>query len=132
MNAMVFQNLEARRHKLGMSKAAIAKRARVSRPTVERILLGKETNPRLGNIEAIAAALGVTIRLGATTDVQETQDAHEFRKARAQAKAKRLVRLVQGNMSLEAQGVDSKTLEQMVEQTACELMAGPPKRLWDD
>lgn len=127
-----FAQLESRRHLLGMSKAGIAKRTGVSLPTVNRILGGKEPSPTLGNLQAIAAALGVIVRIGAIVDVQELQDVHEFRKARALSKAKHLVGLVQGTMALESQAVDSKTLEQMVEQTVCELLAGPSSRLWND
>jgi len=41
---------------------------------------------------AIAAALGVTVRLGAMSGVEEVQSVFEFRKAQALAKAKRIVR----------------------------------------
>jgi len=35
-------------------------------------------------------------------------------------------------MALEAQAVDAKAIDQMVEQTVCELLSGRPRRLWND
>jgi transcriptional regulator with XRE-family HTH domain len=124
--------LEFRRHRLGMSKSAVAKRARVAPATVERILAGREESPRISNLGAIAAALGVQVNLGATTSVTELQSAHEFRRAQAVKKASRIVGLVQGTMGLESQAVEQGTLNDMLEQTVSELLAGPPRRLWDD
>jgi transcriptional regulator with XRE-family HTH domain len=118
--------LEFRRHQLRMSKRAVAKRSGVAPATVERILSGKEKSPRISNLGAIAEALGVEVTLGVSTTPQE------FRKARAIAKAKRIVSLVQGTMGLESQAVDQKTLNDMIEQTTSELLAGPPRRLWDE
>ena len=115
-----------------MAKATLAKRAKVSLPTVNRILLGREKKPTIANVLAIAAALGVTVRLGAMSGVEEVQSVFEFRKAQALAKAKRIVRSVQGTMALEAQAVDAKAIDQMVEQTVCELLSGRPRRLWND
>jgi transcriptional regulator with XRE-family HTH domain len=118
--------LEFRRRKLRMSKSAVAKRARVPIATVRRILSGNERSPGVSKIVAIAGALGVELRL------HEIQTAQEFRKARAVEKATKLVNLVQGTMGLEAQAVNQQTLSDMIEQTTSELLAGPPKRLWDD
>ncbi len=124
--------LEFRRHRLGMSKSAVAKRARVAPATVERILSGREESPRISNLGAIAAALGVQVNLGAITSVTELQSAHEFRRAQAVKKASRIVGLVQGTMGLESQAVEQGTLNDMLEQTVSELLAGSPRRLWDD
>ncbi len=124
--------LEFRRHRLGMSKSAVAKRARVAPATVERILSGREESPRISNLGAIAAALGVQVNLGAITSVTELQSAHEFRREQAVKKASRIVGLVQGTMGLESQAVEQGTLNDMLEQTVSELLAGSPRRLWDD
>ena len=124
--------LEFRRHRLGMSKRAVAKRARVASATVDRILSGREASPRIANLAAIAAALGVQVNLGANMTVTELQSAHEFRRAQALKKAARIVGLVQGTMGLESQAVEQNALNDMLEQTVSELLAGPPRRLWDD
>ena len=120
------RTLELRRHELGMSKATLAKRAGVSLMTVNRILSGEDRGPRVTNLQAIAAALGVQI------GIAEASSALEFRKAQAAAKAKRLVRMVQGTMALEAQAVDSHTIADMIEQTTCELLAGSDRKLWNE
>lgn len=127
-----FAPLEARRRALGITKILVAKHTGVSLPTVNRILTGREANPTVESIGAIAKLLGVTVQLGAQEGLNEAQNAHEFRKARALVKAKRLVRQVQGNMALEGQGLDAKTLEQMIERTSYELLTGPAKQLWED
>ena len=125
-------DLDLRRKRLGMTKRTVSKRSGVSVPTVDRILSGRESRPRLDNVQAIARALGVEVRLGETVDVVETHTAHEFQKARAEDKARRLVGMVQANMALEDQAVDSATMHELVEQTAAELLTGPRRRLWDD
>ena len=115
--------LESRRQRLHMSKAALARRARVPLTTVHRILSGKEKNPGIRNVAAIAGALGLEM-LG------EPQSAFEFRKTQATEKATRLVRMLQGTMALEAQAVDQNAIKGMVDQTACELLSGPTRSLW--
>jgi transcriptional regulator with XRE-family HTH domain len=124
--------LEFRRHRLGMSKTAVANRAHVAPATVKRILSGREESPRISNLGAIAASLGVVINLGETTSVSELQSPQEFRRAQALRKATRIVRLVQGTMGLEAQAVDQTTANDMIEQTVSELLAGPSRKLWDE
>jgi transcriptional regulator with XRE-family HTH domain len=124
--------LENRRRRLGMSKRILAKRAGISLPTVNRILAGKEKRPAIGSVQALAVVLGVVLRLGVEISLDEVRDALTFRKEHASEKARRLVRMVQSTMGLEAQAVDSQAVDEMIEQTTCELLAGPSQRLWDD
>ena len=124
-----FKKLDQRRARLKMTKTVVAKRARVSLPTVNRILSGKERNPSTANLFAIARALGVTVRIGATAGIDEPESADEFRLVEARRKANDLVGMVQGTMALESQGVDSRTLERMRDSTAHELLKSN-RRLW--
>lgn len=124
--------LERRRRDLGLTKAAVAARASVSLPTVNRLLAGKERRPTLDTVEAIARVLGVVVRLGASAGFDEVESAFELRKKQAAKKARRLVGMVQGTMGLEAQVLSPGELDQMTEQTACELMAGSSRKLWED
>lgn len=117
--------LDARRRALGMSHRVLARRAGVSEPTVKRVLSGKGPDTSHRHFEAIAAALGLTMRL-------EGEDELVLRQRAAQRKAEWLVRQVQGTSGLEAQGVDVATLSAMVEQTYHELMAGPARRIWEE
>jgi transcriptional regulator with XRE-family HTH domain len=124
--------LEKRRIELGMPRAVLAKLARVSAPTVTRILRNRETAPKLPVIRAIAVALKVEIRLGETSEVFPRVDAYEYREQRARIKAIRLVHGVQGSMGLEAQAVSAATVNRMVDQTVHELLAGSKRKLWED
>lgn len=124
--------LDDRRKRLGMSRAIVASRSGVRLPTVTRLLTGKEAAPSLPNVQAIAAALGVSLRAGAVVRIEEDVDAEEFRRRQALTKARRLVRMVQGTMGLESQAVDARTLNELTERTVRELLAGPKRRLWED
>jgi transcriptional regulator with XRE-family HTH domain len=124
--------LETRRKSLRMSKKILAHRSGISLPTVNRILCGREKRLTVDSVQALAKALGVVIRLGASVACEEVENAFEFREKQAKAKAKRLVRMVQATMALESQAVENTVLEQMEKQTACELLAGSTRRLWSD
>lgn len=45
----------------GISEAELARRANMNQPTVHRILGGESTDPRLSNLEGMAAALGYSL-----------------------------------------------------------------------
>ncbi|MHC4161650.1 MAG: helix-turn-helix domain-containing protein [Planctomycetota bacterium] len=128
----LFAQLESRRVRLGMSKADLARRAGVSVPTVQRLLSGRERRARTDIIAAIAAALGVEVRLSESPHVYESSEVSVFREAHARAKAKRLARLVQGTMALEAEAVGTDVLEEMEEQNVHALLAGSGRRLWGE
>ena len=64
-------------------------------------------------------------------ELKSTSDEQTFAERQAEAKAKAIVRMVQGTSALESQAVDSDTYEQMVKQTMHELMAGSGRRLWN-
>ncbi len=126
MQRTFFRDLDLRRRKLGMSYAVLAKRSGVSMPTIVRTLSGANPDVSLSNLQAIAQALGASIKIEPQVDVLE------LREKQAAQKAKQLVRMVQGTSALEAQGLDEKTIEEMVRQMAHELLAGSPKRLWEE
>ena len=115
-----------------MSKADLARRANVSLPTVQRLLSGRESRARMDIVAAIAAALGVEVRLSDSSHVHETVEVSAFRAAQARAKAKRLAKLVQGTMALEAEAVGTSVLERMEEENVHALLAGPRRRLWGE
>jgi hypothetical protein len=64
-------------------------------------------------------------------ELRDTFDDQTFAERQAEAKAKLIVRMVQGTSALESQAVDSDTFQQMVKQTVHELMAGPRRKLWN-
>ena len=128
----VFARLESRRDRLGMSKADLARRANVSLPTVQRLLSGREKRARTDIVAAIAGALGVEVRLSNSPCVHEVVKVSAFLRLHAEEKARRLGRLVQGTMALEAEAVDADVLQDLVEQNVHALLAGPRRRLWGE
>ena len=107
-----------------MSCAAVAARAGLGLRTVQRALSGKET-PELHTLEAIAKALGASIKLRL-----EGQDVDVVKRQQAERKAARLVSITQGTSALEAQAVPGKTLARLRKQTAMKLLTGSPRKLW--
>src|SRR5437870_4956362 len=118
-------DLEKRRRDLGMSEAFLAKKAGVSRNTVRRILSGDSTDVSLGSFVALAAALGVDVRL-------EKEPAETCLERQAEKKARQLVGMVQGNMGLESQAVGKDVVNQMIRDTVHKLLAGSKRNLWSD
>ena len=115
--------LDRARRELGMTYPVLAERSGVPVPTLKRMLGGGLGKTSFETVAAVAEALGVP--LGA-----KPMDADAFRECVAREKARRLVSMVQGTSALEAQGLEAERLESMVERTAHELLAGPPRRLW--
>ena len=122
----LLRTLDARRRELGMSHAVLAQRSAVSLPTVQRILSGNHTTASFANVVAIADALGMCLKFGATVEPEK------LRRVQARQKAKRLVRMVQGTSGLEGQAVDADTIRRLEERTVHELLAGSNRRLWGD
>ncbi|MHC4219371.1 MAG: helix-turn-helix domain-containing protein [Planctomycetota bacterium] len=118
------RSLDVRRRHLGMSLEVLAERSGVSLPTVQRILAGKQHNPRLSSVVALASAMGVRLR------VQAEIDADVLRENQARHKAGALIGLVQGSAALEGQGLNPGTRERMVKRTVHALLAGPNRKLW--
>ncbi|MFO7901480.1 MAG: helix-turn-helix domain-containing protein [Planctomycetota bacterium] len=120
----MFAELDIRRRELGVSYEALARMSGVSRATVWRILHGDES-ATFANVRRVAEALDVKIG-----EFVPRSTSHEYRKRQAQEKARRLVGHAQATAALEAQGVPEALLGELQEQTACELMAGPSRRIW--
>ncbi len=121
-----YRKLELRRRELGMSRATLARRSKVSLPTVHRVLTGKDMSPTIATIEAIAAALGMSVQ------IVEAVDAEEYREQQARQRAARLVGMVQGTMGLESQALDERAIETLTKRNASRLLAGSGRRLWDE
>ena len=109
-----------------MSRQVVARRSGVSLSTVNRVLSGDSDSASLGNVRAIAKALGLSLLL------DEPSDPVAYLEREAERKARKLVGLVQGTMGLESQGVGDSEAEEMVRRTIYELMAGSRRRLWAD
>ena len=119
-------DLDKRRRVLGLSYELLARRSGVSRPTVQRILTGRQPAASFANVAVIAEALGLGLRF------ESRVEPGRLKQEQAERKARSLVALVQGTSGLEGQAVDRGAVESMVEQTAHELLAGPKRKLWSE
>ena len=129
--APLLVELDERRRRLRMSRASLAHRAGLSVPTVQRLLSGRESGPRLDTVARVAGALGVEVLLSDSPRVRELVSASALRAEQARAKARHIARLVQGTMALEAEAVGPETLGRMEEDGYHSLLAGPARRLWE-
>ena len=62
------KDLDKRRRDLGLSYELLSKRCGVSRPTVQRILSGRQAAASFANIVAIAESLGLGLRFDSKVD----------------------------------------------------------------
>ena len=118
--------LDARRRELDMSIDVVSRRSGVSVSTVVRVLSGQNPHVSLENLVAIADVLGMSLCVTPRTSTLQ------FREEQANQKARRLARIVQGSLGLEAQAISANDLDDMARQTAHQLLAGSPRRLWSD
>lgn len=118
--------LEERRHELGMSMSALAKRSGVSLPSVQRILSGGHATASFESVVAISNALGIDI------EIKQATSAREFVQQSAMEKARRLVSTVQATSGLEGQAVTGDKIDELTETAMHSLMAGSRRKLWTD
>lgn len=126
-NTALLKRIADRRERLGMSYAVLAQRSGVSMPTLKRMLhagSGEKHSPRLDCLSAVLEALGMSLTAQPEITVEE------LRQQEAEAKARRLVGLVQGTSALEAQGLDQKEIERLIAEAQKQLLAGSSRRLW--
>ncbi|HKI37312.1 MAG TPA: hypothetical protein VKA46_35995 [Gemmataceae bacterium] len=116
--------LDKQRRALKMPLQVLAQLAQVSRATVCRILQERKTSASLESVLAIARVLGAVVEVS-------IQDPEKLIEEEVQKRAKKIVRMVQGTMALESQGItDPKHLDQLVETAAREIRAKPRKQVW--
>ncbi len=120
----VFSALEARRRALGMSTEALARRSKVSRPTVCRILKGDHASASFKNVVAVAEALGMK------TLFEPEVDDRKYLEQEAERKAKYAAALVQGTMGLESQGVNPSEKESLIREVKGRLLSGSKRKIW--
>ena len=116
--------LDRRRKRLRMPRAVLARRCGVSLPTINRVLSGDWEHASFATLKAIAHSLGMEFALTSNTDPQD------FAEQQAAEKAAAIARMVQGTSALESQAVDPATYQEIVRQTAHELISGSRRRLW--
>jgi transcriptional regulator with XRE-family HTH domain len=118
------ESLDKQRRALKMPLPVLAQLAGVSRATVCRILKERKTSSSLESVFAIARVLGAEVEV-------RIQDPEKLIEEEVQKRAKKIVRMVQGTMALESQGItDPGHLDRLVETAAKEIRAKPRKQLW--
>jgi len=119
--------IAARKKRLGMSYAVLAARSGVSEATLKRMLNAddqQQHSPRIDCLTAVLDSLGMSLVTKPTLKVEE------LRYREADAKARRLVQLLQGTSALEEQGLDKAEIERLVSKARQELLDGTNRRLW--
>lgn len=119
----LLSTLRTRKHELGMTFETLANRSGVSVSTLKRMLAPAAADASMADTLAVAQALGVTLSA-------RMPSAEEFREEQAHAKARKLVRMVQGTSALENQGVDQQHIQRMIQRTVRDLLNGPSRTLW--
>lgn len=116
--------LDRQRRALKMPLIVLAKRAKVSRATICRMLKEKSASTSLQNVLAVARVLGAELGI-------QLQDPERIIEEQIQERAQRIARMVQGTMALEGQGITGPNhFDQLVQTAANEIRAKPRKHLW--
>jgi predicted transcriptional regulator len=117
--------LNHKREALGISHARLAEMTGVSLLTVQRFFAQGNDNISFATICKMADALGIDLM------AQEKTSAQEMLEARARAKAREMAKIVQGTSALEAQGVNTVTLNEIENGIFYTLMNGSKRTLWN-
>ena len=114
--------LGRRRRELRMPISALSERANTSVSTVKRVLAG-DTSVGYGTLCRIAEAMGVSFEANARSPRSVIQK-------EAKRKAKLVARMVQGTSAMEAQAVDTETLNRIAQATEAKLITRLGGMLW--
>ena len=120
----IVQKLNLRREHLGISQSILADMTGVSLPTIQRFF-----SEDAGNV-SFETACKIAEILGCTLDTNETVNEQSLLEKQARAKARWLASIVQGTSSLEAQGLNKKSLAGVEENFYHKLLAGSRRKLW--
>ncbi|HIK92311.1 MAG TPA: XRE family transcriptional regulator [Planctomycetes bacterium] len=113
------KTIENRRNDLGMTKKDLARRAGLSRATLNRLYHDDFTT----QLNEIAEALGLEIVL------RSKESPQRFRLQAAEKKASRLASMVQATSGLEAQAVAPSVVEE-TRNAMCSRLMGSSRLLW--
>ncbi len=119
----ILKQLDDRRIELGMSIAALAHHAGLSKATVQKALRGRGTDS-FDTMRAIDEVVGIGV-VGA-----RNRTAGAVMQRQAQSKAKHLVELVAGNSALENHRITVERACDLERVTAEELLRGAKLALW--
>lgn len=119
----LINNIEARRKKLNITIENLSTLSNLSVRTVNRLLAGDDV--KLSTVEQITNLLGLDFA------GNEVMTFKELEKRRAKEKAIFMVALVQGTSSLEMQGLEKESINNMLKKMEREFLVGSYRnRLW--
>ncbi len=120
--------LEERRRALDMPTDALALRSRLSPPVLSRLLAGEAEGVPLAQVRLLAAALAID--LDEVTLEVVAQPLEEVIERQVEKQTRRVARLVQGTMALEAQGLDAGQFSRFSRSVREIVRSQPRSRLW--
>jgi len=121
----VLAKIKQRKKDIGLTIDNIAKLANLGNRTVARFFAGEDV--KLSTLEKITNILGLDFSGNEIIDIKT------LRENRAKEKALYIVSLVQDTSVLENQGLNSKYLELLIEDTKEQFLTGKyQKKLWAD
>lgn len=115
--------LRERRIELGMPIDALVARSGLPRATVCRLLSGAVPHTDYVKVAALGEAMGVSL-------VPREVPVEEYLRQQVEQRADEVVGAVQGNMGLEAQGLNSDAAATLRRRSVDRLSRGPRKNLW--
>ena len=119
----LLEKVKSRKTQMGMTLDNISKLSQLGNRTVVRFFSGEDV--KLSTLEKITNIMGLDFAGNETTDVKTLKE------NRAKEKALYIVSLVQDTSALEMQGLESKELNSLLEDTKNAFLYGEyQKNLW--
>jgi len=119
----LLEKVKSRKTQMGMTLDNISKLSQLGNRTVVRFFSGEDV--KLSTLEKITNIMGLDFAGNETIDVKTLKE------NRAKEKALYIVSLVQDTSALEMQGLESKELNSLLEDTTNEFLYGEyQKNLW--
>jgi len=119
----LLEKVKSRKTQMGMTLDNISKLSQLGNRTVVRFFSGEDV--KLSTLEKITNIMGLDFAGNETTDIKTLKE------NRAKEKALYIVSLVQDTSALEMQGLESRELNSLLEDTKNEFLYGEyQKNLW--
>ena len=119
----LLEKVKQRRQSIGITIENLAKLSNIGTKTLMRFFAGDDV--KLSTVEKVTNVLGLDFAGNEIVDIKT------LREIRAKQKALYIVSLVQDTSSLEMQGLENDTINEMIEETKLELLYGEYKnKLW--
>lgn len=119
----VLKRVKDRKDQVGMTLDNISKLSHLGNRTVTRFFAGEDV--KLSTLEKITNIMGLDFAGNELIDIEA------LREARAKEKAIYIVSLVQDTSALEMQGLESKAIKLLIEETKEQFLTGEyQKNLW--